>query len=318
MSELSLGGVTGRKSLPAFGKALRLDLKKHGVLYLIALPALIYYFVYCYWPMYGAVIAFKEFNPADGIFNSPWVGFKNFLDFFKNVYFFRLISNTFLLSLYDLLWGFPAPIILALLLNEVKNTYFKRTVQTISYLPHFISTVVICGIIIDFTSSSGFINTVIAFFGGERSNLLMNAGLFRTIFISTNIWQGIGWGSIIYLAALTGIDSALYEACTIDGGGRWKQLLHITLPGLAPTIIILLILRMGSMMNVGFEKIFLLYNPVTYETADVISTYVYRKGIIDASFSFSTAVGLFNSVINFVLLILANQISRRVSDTSLW
>lgn len=307
-----------RRSFSTFTLDLQRDMKKHYVLYLLAVPAIIYFLIYCYWPMYGAVIAFKNFNPVDGITGSPWVGLKNFTDFFKGVYFVRLMRNTFLLSFYDFLWGFPAPIILALLLNEIRSTLFKKTIQTVTYMPHFISMVVICGIIIDFTSTNGLINSIITFFGGHASNLLLNAGLFRTIYVSTNVWQSVGWGSIIYLAALAGIDPTLYEACRIDGGGRWKQMLYVTLPGLMPTITILMILRMGSMMSVGFEKIFLLYNPVTYETADVISTYVYRKGIIDASYSFSTAVGLFNSVINFALLIIANQISRRVSDTSLW
>ena len=301
-----------------FFRLLPKDLRKNKYIYLIALPAIIYYLVFCYFPMYGAVIAFKDFSPTEGILRSPWVGFKNFTDFFNGIYFFRLVKNTLLLNLYNLLWGFPAPVILALLLNEIRNRAFKRTVQTITYLPHFVSTVVICGMIIDFTSRNGLINNLLSIFGVERANLLMDAGLFRTIYVSTSIWQEVGWGTIIYLAAMSGIDGELYQACEIDGGGRFRQLLHITLPGIVPTIVILLILRMGSMMNVGFEKVFLLYNPVTYETADVISTYVYRKGILEASYSFSTAVGLFNSVINFALLIIANKISQKVNETSLW
>lgn len=308
---------TGNKII-TFIKLLPKDLHKNKYIYLIALPAIIYYLVFCYFPMYGAVIAFKNFSPTEGILGSPWVGIKNFTDFFNGIYFFRLVKNTLLLNLYNLLWGFPAPVILALLLNEIKNRAFKRTVQTITYLPHFVSTVVICGMLIDFTSRSGLINNILSMFGIERSNLLMDAGLFRTIYVGSSIWQEVGWGTIIYLAAMSGIDGELYQACEIDGGGRFKQLLHITLPGIVPTIVILLILRMGSMMNVGFEKVFLLYNPVTYETADVISTYVYRKGILEASYSFSTAVGLFNSVINFALLILANKISQKVNETSLW
>jgi putative aldouronate transport system permease protein len=301
-----------------FFKILAKDIRKNKFIYLMAVPAILYYVVYHYWPMYGAVIAFKNFNPADGILGSPWVGFKNFKSFFQGVYFFRILKNTLLINVYDLLWGFPAPIILALLMNEIKNNIFKRTVQTVTYLPHFISIMVICGIIIDFTSQNGLVNSIIGFFGGKQSNLLMKPELFRPIFVGTNIWQGVGWGSIIYLAALSGIDSELYEASKIDGANRWKQLIHVTIPGILPTIVILLILRMGQMMNVGFEKVMLLYNPNTYVTADVISTFVYRKGIIEANFSYSTAVGLFNSVINFVLLVVSNKLSRLFSETSLW
>jgi putative aldouronate transport system permease protein len=304
--------------ISAFLKAIPKDISKYKLLYLMALPGIIYYVIFHYVPMYGAMIAFKSFNPVEGILGSPWIGMKHFNDFFKSVYFLRIVKNTLLINVYELLWGFPAPIILALLMNEIRGTIFKRTVQTVTYLPHFISVMVICGMIVDFTSKTGLINTIITFFGGEASNLLMKPELFRTIFISTGIWQGVGWGSIIYLSALTGIDSELYEAAKIDGAGRWKQLLHITIPGIMATIIILLILRIGQMMNVGFEKVMLLYNPNTYETADVISTFVYRKGIIEANYSYSSAVGLFNSVINFILIISANKISKKVSETSLW
>lgn len=268
--------------------------------------------------MYGAMIAFKDFSPGKGILGSSWVGLKHFNTFFRSVYFFRIIKNTLLINILNLAFGFPAPIILALLLNELKNAIFKRLVQTISYLPHFISVMVICGMIIDFTASKGIINDLIELFGGERGALLLRPELFRTIYVSTNIWQEVGWGSIIYLAALSGIDYQLYEAATIDGAGRFRQLMHITLPGIAPIIIILLILRIGQMMNVGFEKIILLYNPNTYETADVISSFVYRKGLMEFNYSYSTAVGLFNSIINFTLLLSTNWFSRSVSETSLW
>nr|WP_143160502.1 ABC transporter permease subunit [Clostridium grantii] len=284
----------------------------------MAIPVLIYYLVFCYWPMYGLIISFKEFVPRLGINGSPWVGLKYFKEFFGSYYFLRLMKNTILINIYDLFWAFPAPIILALLMNEVRNKFFKKTVQTLTYLPHFISLVVVCGILIDFTASEGIINDIIVFFGGTSSNLLANPKFFRTIFVGSGIWQGIGWGSIIYLAALSGIDPSLYEACTIDGGGRWKQMLHITLPGIMSTIIILLILRLGQMMNVGFEKIILLYSPLTYETADVISSFVYRKGLLEFNYSYSTAVGFFNSIINFVLLFSANKISKKYSETSLW
>ncbi|WP_129724921.1 ABC transporter permease [Xylanivirga thermophila] len=297
---------------------IKKDFIKNRYVYLMALPILAYYIIFCYIPMYGVTIAFKDFSIKLGILKSPWAGFKYFKDFFNSYYCLRVIKNTLLLNLYDLLWGFPAPIILALLLNELRNQKFKRCVQTVTYLPHFVSMVVICGIIIEFVSTDGLINVLLSYLGIEPSNMLTRPELFRTIYISSGIWQGIGWGSIIYLAALTGIDPALYEAATIDGAGRWKQTLHVTLPGIAPTIIILLILRLGSMMSVGFEKILLLYNPMTYETADVISTYVYRKGLLDFDYSYSAAVGLFNSIINFLLLIIANTLSRKLTEESLW
>ncbi|QHT64161.1 sugar ABC transporter permease [Paenibacillus lycopersici] len=277
-----------------------------------------WYMIFCYIPMYGVIIAFKDFSPGRGILNSPWVGFDNFKSFFMDPNFRRVITNTFLINIYDILWGFPAPIILALLINEVKSKVFKKTVQNLTYLPFFISIVVVCGIIIDFTSTNGLINQLLSHFGFEKTNLLASKELFRTIFIGSGIWQGVGWGSIIYLAALTNIDQQQYEAATIDGAGRWKQLLHITLPGLSSTIVILLILRMGSIMSVGFEKIILLYNPLTYDTADVISSYVYRRGLLNADYSYSTAIGLLNSLINFLFLIGANWLSKKYSENSLW
>jgi len=216
------------------------------------------------------------------------------------------------------LWGFPAAIILALLLNEVRRDKFKRCVQTITYLPHFISLVVICGMIIDFTGTDGLLNSILSIFGVEPQNWLTKPEWFRTIYIGSGLWQSIGWDSIIYLAALSGIDPTLYEAATIDGAGRWKQLLYVTLPGISPTIVTMLILSIGGLMSVGSEKIILLYNPLTYETSDVISSYVYRKGLINANYSFSTAVGLFESAIGFILLVFANQLSKKISDTSLW
>ncbi len=268
--------------------------------------------------MYGITIAFKDFNPRLGIHASKWVGLKHFKAFFSSIYFGRTIKNTLLISAYSLLWGFPASIILALLLNEITRERFKRVVQTVTYLPHFISLVVICGMIVDFTSTDGLINSILANFGVEPTNLLTRPELFRTIYIGTGIWQDIGWDSIIYLSALSGINPTLYEAATIDGAGRWKQLWHVTLPGIAPTIIIMLILNIGGLMSVGFEKIILLYNPLTWETSDVISSYIYRKGIINANYSFSTAVGLFESAIGFTLLAGANKLSKKVSETSLW
>ncbi|MNI20186.1 putative multiple-sugar transport system permease YteP [compost metagenome] len=297
---------------------LLLDIRKNKLLYIMLLPVLLYYVIFHYAPMYGAMIAFKDFSPRLGIWGSEWVGFEHFQTFFTGPYFWRTIKNTIMISFMELIFGFPAPILLALLLNEVKQTLFKRTVQTITYMPHFISLVVICGIIKDFTTSEGVINDIVAFFGGERSTFLLEASMFRPVYVTSGIWQHIGWGTIIYLAALAGIDQEQYEAAKIDGAGRWKQMVHVTVPGLKPTIVILLILEMGRMMNVGFEKIILLYNPGTYETADVISSYVYRVGLQDFNYSFSSAIGLFNSVINFALLISSNWLSRRFNDTSLW
>lgn len=294
------------------------DVKVNKVVYLMLIPVLLYYMLFYYKPMYGAVIAFKDFRPALGVTGSPWVGFQHFKDFFGSVHFLRVLKNTILISLYDLALGFPAPIILALLLNEVKSIVLKKSVQTITYMPHFISMVVICGMIKDFTASTGIINDIIAYFGGERVSLLMRPQYFRMIYVISSIWQHVGWSTIIYLAALTNVDTEQYEAAVIDGANRWKQMIYITLPGILPTIIILLILRLGQVLNVGFEKVLLLYNPAIYDTADVISTFVYRKGLQELSFSYGSAVGLFNSVVSFFMVIFSNWFSRKVTETSLW
>lgn len=295
-----------------------LDLKKNKYIYLMVLVVVAWYVIFCYMPMYGAIIAFKDFSPGLGITKSPWVGLENFISFFNDINAWRVIRNTFIINIFDLLWGFPAPIILALLLNEVRSKHFKSSVQTLTYMPYFVSMVVVCGIIIDFSSSAGLFNQILSNFGFAKINLLAKKELFRTIFIGSGIWQGVGWGSIIYLASLTNINPELYEAARMDGAGRWNQLCHITLPGMSSTIIILLILRMGSMMSVGFEKIILLYNPLTYETADVISSYVYRRGLLNFDYSYSTAIGLMNSVLNFMFLIGANWISKKYTENSLW
>ncbi|MEF3302349.1 ABC transporter permease [Paenibacillus sp. GYB003] len=298
-------------------RAIR-DLKLNKYVYLMLIPVVAYYIVFYYVPMYGLQIAFKDFSPGLGLWDSPWVGFQHFESFFNSYYFWRLLRNTLLLSFYELLFGFPAPIILALLLNELRSNVFKRAVQTITYMPHFISIVVIAGMMVDFLARDGLVNIVLGWFGVEPIAFLRESEWFRTIFVSSNIWQSVGWGSIIYLSAMSGIDPSLYEAAKVDGASRWKQTMHITLPGIMPTVIILLILQMGNLMSVGTEKILLLYNSTTYETADVIGTFVYRKGILESDFSYSSAVGLFNSVINFIMLILANAISKRTSETKLW
>ncbi len=301
-----------------FLQRVKADWRRNKALYLLVLPVLLFYLIFHYKPMYGAIIAFKDYTPALGIADSPWVGFDNFTRFFTSPYFVRLIKNTVLLSFYELIFGFPAPIILALLLNEVRNKKFKGIAQTITYLPHFISMVVVTGMITNFAMTSGLFNDIIVFFGGERSPLLQNPDLYRTIYVASSIWQEVGWGSIIYLSALSGVDSQLYEAAAIDGAGKWQQLIHVTFPAIMPTIIIMLILKTGSMMSMGYEKTILLYNPSTFETADIISSYIYRVGLLEMNWSYSTAIGLFNSVINCVLLVFTNKLSKKYSETSLW
>ncbi|QNK59319.1 sugar ABC transporter permease [Paenibacillus sp. PAMC21692] len=312
------GRAGGDAALPPYRVQLLRDLRRNKYIYFMVLPVVAYYVIFHYIPIYGIQIAFRDYSPSTGFLNSPFVGFKHFISFFDSYYFWRLIKNTLMINLYELIFGFPMPIIFALLLNEIRRSWFKRTVQTISYLPHFISVVIIAGMITDFVARDGLINQFITMLGGEAIPFLQKAEWFRTIYVGSGIWQGLGWSTIIYLAAISNIDPTLYEASTVDGAGRWRQVLHITIPGILPICIIMLILQIGYMMSVGHEKIILLYNPLTYETADVISTYVFRKGILEASYSFSTAISLFNSVINFALLIIANNISRRVSDTSLW
>ena len=268
--------------------------------------------------MFGVVIAFQNYRPAKGLLGSSWVGLKHFKAFFDSIYAGRLIKNTLMINLLLLIFSFPAPIILALLLNEVKAKHFKKTVQTISYMPHFISMVVICGLLVDFCSSTGIITSITTLFGAQRDNLLNRPELFRTIYVSSDIWQSIGWGSIIYLATLSGTDPSLYEAAAIDGAGRFQQVIHVTLPTLVPLIMLQLIMRMGQMMNVGYEKIILLSNGLTYDTADVISSYVYRRGLQTGDFSFGVAVSLFNSACNIVLLVLANTLSGKLTHESMW
>jgi ABC-type polysaccharide transport system, permease component len=288
------------------------------MLYLMAAPIVAYFITFSYVPMGGIVMAFQHYEPGLGIAKSPWVGLRNFTDFFGSYYFWRLFRNTLLLSVYDLLFNFPLPIIFALMLNEITRSSFKRTIQTISYMPYFVSLVVICGIISEFCASDGVISQIARALGGPNGSLLGNPKAFRSIYVGSNMWQSTGYNSIIYLAALSSIDPELYEAATIDGAGRWRQTWSITLPCLAPTIVILLILRMGMMFNVGFEKVLLLYNPATYETSDIISTFTYRKGLLDMNFSFSTAVGIFNSVINTGMLLFTNWLSKRYTDNSLF
>jgi len=299
-------------------KRLGKDLRKYSGIYVLVIPVILYYILFHYKPMYGLIIAFKNYRPGAGIWGSNWVGFQHFESFFKSYYFSRLLKNTLVISLASIAFGFPAPIIFALLLNEIRSNKFKRITQTISYMPHFISMVVVAGMILTFTSEKGFITQILSLFGVEKISLLTKKEFFVPIHVISGIWQQLGWGAIIYLAALSGVDQELYEAARIDGAGRWKQTIHVTLPGIANTIIIMLIMRMGSVMSVGYEKVILLYNEGIYETADVISSFVYRKGLIDFQYSYSAAVGLFNSVVNFILVFIVNKISRKVSEISLW
>ncbi|MGI6691832.1 MAG: ABC transporter permease [Christensenellales bacterium] len=314
--------MTTRHIIPpkTFRQRVSRDLKRYKLVYLIGFLCLSYYITFCYLPMGGVVIAFKNFRAARGIFGSKWADpwYKYFEQFFSGYYFWRLLRNTFLINVLDLIFGFPAPIILALLLNELRSSAYKRTVQTVTYLPHFISQVVVCGIILDFFSSSGLINQIIQALGGSKVLFMQNARYFRGIYVGSGIWQGVGYGSIIYLSALGGVDADLYDAATIDGCNRFGRVLYVTIPGILPTIIIMLILRVGNMLSVGFEKIILLYNETIYETSDVISSFVYRYGMQQGNYSYATAVGLFNSLFNFMLLVGVNALSRKVSDISLW
>lgn len=298
---------------------ISLDFRRNKVIYFLCVPIVAWYIIFHYIPMGGIVISFQDYTPALGLTGSPWIGLDNFTRFFGGEYAFRLIRNTFMLSLLDLIFNFPAPILFALLLNEIHSRAFRRTIQTISYMPYFVSMVVMCGIIVDFTQSGGLISEAVALItGGRAQNLLGNKDYFRTIYTVSSIWQGLGYGSIIYLAALSGVNQDLYEAARIDGAGRWKQTIHVTLPSISSTIVIMFIMKMGTMLSVGSEKVLLLYSPATYETADVISTYVYRNGFETYDYGFSTAVGPFNSVVNTVFLVSANFLCKKYTETSLF
>ena len=293
--------------------------KKSRQLLLILIPGLAFYLLFMYAPMYGVVAAFQKYSPFLGYFKSKWVGLDNFTRLFTSPDFWPLLRNTLFLGFFSFFWGFPVTILFAIILNECRTAAIKRTVQTISYLPSFLSVVIVCSMAIDFLSpANGMINRVIALFGFEKIYFMVKPEWFRSIYVVTGIWSGLGTGAIVYLAALSGVDPQLYEAATVDGCGRIKAIFYISLPSILPTITTMLILQCGSLINVGFEKILLLYNPATYTTSDVISTFVYRIGIVKADYSFGTAVGLFQSVINVILLLLTNALSRRISETSLW
>jgi putative aldouronate transport system permease protein len=300
-------------------KNIQTTIKRDRALIVMIIPVVIYYLIFHYKPMYGILIAFKNFSISKGILRSEWAGLKYFMQFFQSYFFPRLLRNTVLISVYGLIWGFPIPILFALFLNEIKNGYYKKIVQTASYLPYFISTVVVVGIIYNLLSpQTGVIANVVKLFNGTPVNYMISARYFRTIYISSGIWQGFGINSILYIAAISGIEQEQYEAAIVDGASRFAQTIHITIPGILPTVIILLILNLGKLMSVGYEKIILMYSPSIYEVADVISTYTFRKGIFETQYSFAAAVGFFNSVINFILLIIFNKISKMISEISLW
>jgi putative aldouronate transport system permease protein len=294
-------------------------LNNEKFLHLLLVPTIVYFIIFAYIPMYGIVVAFQDYSPLGGFTRSPWVGLQHFRDFFGSPYFPRLIRNTVLMNLYSLVWGFPMPILFALLLNECKNSRFKKVVQTVSYFPNFVSVVIIVGLMNIFLSPmTGLLNVLLVKLGHDPIYFMGESGWFRSLYVGSGIWQGFGWGSIIYLAALAGVPQELYEAAAIDGANRFQQAIHVSLPSILPTIVLLLILNIGGLLSLGADKIILMYQARTYEVADVISSYVYRRGLMGGEFSFGAAVGLFNNVVNFVLLIAANRVARKVTEFSLW
>jgi putative aldouronate transport system permease protein len=298
---------------------VRKDLSRHWELYLFVLPAVLYYLIFHYYPMYGVQIAFRNYLPTLGFLDSPWVGLQHFRRFFHSFHFWTLLKNTLGISVYQLAVSFPLPIVFALMLNEIRHTWFKRTVQTITYAPHFISTVVIVGMLLLFLSpSNGIVNMLIKALGGEPIHFMTKPEYFKTIYVLSGAWQRTGWSTIIYLAVLSGVDPCLYEAASIDGASKLQKILNIDIPSILPTAIILLILNCGHMMNVGFEKVYLMQNPLNMIASDVISTYVYRAGLLGAEFSFATAVGLFNSIVNLILLLTVNRLAKKLGRQGLW
>ena len=319
MNRASASNARGKRQGRPLSERVACELKKNWALYLMILPVIAYYIIFAYIPMSGVMLAFKDFKVKLGIFGSPWAGRKHFRRFFGGYNFGLLVRNTVGISLYSLLVGFPIPIIFALLLNYLRHERLKKVLQMVSYAPYFISTVVICGMIAIFMdANTGIFNQIIMALGGKPVDFLSNPRYFKSIYVWSGIWQGMGYSSIIYISALAGVDPSLHEAAIMDGATKLQRIRHIDLPGIKSTIVMLLILQMGSLMNVGFEKVFLLQNDLNMKASDVINTYVYRVGLIQNNYSYSTAVGLFNSVINMALVIAANQLSRKLADESLW
>lgn len=296
----------------------RTAVRRDWQLYSLAVLPLLFFVVFRYLPMAGNVIAFRRYRPGGDLFGDTWVGLRYFRMFWHDPTFWHVFTNTLVLGGLTLLLVFPLPIVLALLLNELRTRWLKRFVQTVSYLPHFLSIVVVAGIVMQLLALDGAVNAGLRAIGADAVPFLQQPGWFRTIYISSEMWQTVGWGTILYLAALTTVDHELYEAARIDGAGRWRQTWHVTLPGIRPTMVTLLILNIGTFLSVGFEKVLLLYNPLTYPTADVISTYLYRVGVVSGSFSYAAAIGLFESLIGLTLVLTANWISRRTVGASLW
>ncbi|WP_413377414.1 ABC transporter permease [Alkalihalobacillus sp. 1P02AB] len=294
-------------------------LLKHWDLYLIMIPGILFFLIFRYVPMWGVVIAFQDYSVFAGISGSEWVGWKHFERMFQTEEFYRIFSNTLLISLYKLFWGFPAPIIVALMLNELRNMLYKRTIQTVIYMPHFLSWVIVGGIMINILEpSTGIVNHFIQFFGFDPIYFIADDSWFRTVLVTSDLWKSVGWGTILYLAALAGINPQLYEAARVDGANKWQQTWHITLPCLLPTIVILFILQMGNILEVGFEQVFILLNPLVYNVGDVFETYVYRVGVTQGQFSYTTAVGLFKSVIALILVVSANKMAKKLGQNGLW
>lgn len=305
-----------KNSIPA---RLADDVRKNYILYLMLLPVTVYFIIFCYAPMYGIQLAFKDFIIKKGIMGSPWIGFTNFEKFFNSFNCVSLIKNTIGISLYNLAVGFPIPIVFALFLNYLRGKFLKKSVQMVSYAPHFISTVVLCGMLTIFLHpDTGIVNTLRGIFGLEPLAFLSKPEWFKSIHAWSGLWQSMGWNSIIYISALSGVDYQLHEAAIMDGASKLQRIIHVDLPSIKPTIIMLFILQMGQIMNVGFEKVFLLQNSLNFSGSDVISTYVYRVGLINNDYGYSTAVGLFNSLINVILLVGANALSKKVTAESLW
>ncbi|MCF2871169.1 ABC transporter permease subunit [Octadecabacter sp. G9-8] len=308
-------------SAPSDSRVARIvdHLKREWQLYAMLLPTIIWLIVFLYKPMYGLQIAFKDYSIFRGVAGSPWIGFEHFDSLFNNDQFLRALRNTIIMSVYGLLFGFPVPILLALMFNEVLNQTFKKSAQTIVYLPHFISSVIIAGIVItSFSPSAGIVNTILGWFGIDSIYFLTKPEWFRPIFIGTGIWQEAGFQSIVYLAAIAGVSPTLYESAVVDGASRWQMMWKITIPSIMATVIIMLIIRIGNILEISFEMIILLYQPATYETADVVNTFIYRQGLQGGQYDFAAAAGLFNAIVAFVLVITANTISKRYSRTSLW
>lgn len=303
---------------PRMQKTLR-QIRKNWGLYLLILPAAVLLICFTYIPMYGIIIAFKNFMPVDGIWNSPWVGFENFTRYFHSFQFWPTIRNTLLISLYSLAAGFPFPILLALMINQMYSKRYKKFFQTVSSMPHFISTVVMVGMILIFLSpSTGLIGSIYKLFGAQAPNLMASSGLFSSIYVWTDVWQHTGWDSIIYIAALSAVDISLYEAATVDGANSWHKIIYIDIPMILPTACILLVLRCGNILNLGFEKVYLMQNNLNASASEIIATYVYKIGLLSAQYSLSAAINLFSTAINFILLLVVNGITKRLSDNSLW